>query len=184
MDVRGALQRTMEVESLIGLHDINPHFTPASRLVRVVSTPLVISGVARFARVVRIHQRWDCAVILRCESRINNLEPVKLYFCEKRKALKSSYSIKDQRTSAETSPQPAEPALTNKRKRRRRQVTSGRNPVPYMHRQIFPFGSPALCAHQRINQSKTAATCEPPATARRLRNRPGTGQNDRDCPRQ
>ena len=38
-DTCGALQRTMEVEALIGLHDINPSFVPASRLVRVVSTP-------------------------------------------------------------------------------------------------------------------------------------------------
>ena len=44
-DVRGALQRTMEVESLIGLHDINPNFTAAARLVRVVSTPLAAEAV-------------------------------------------------------------------------------------------------------------------------------------------
>ena len=37
-DVRGALQRTMEVESLIGLHDINPNFTAAARLAIVVAT--------------------------------------------------------------------------------------------------------------------------------------------------
>ena len=45
-DVQTALKRTMEVESLIGLHDINPSFAPASRMVRVVSTPLGIPGSA------------------------------------------------------------------------------------------------------------------------------------------
>ena len=45
-DTRGALQRSMEVEALIGLHDINPSFQPAARQVRVVSTPLGIPGSA------------------------------------------------------------------------------------------------------------------------------------------
>lgn len=48
LDVRGAMERGMQVEAVIGLQDINPSFTAAAlaaaQTVRVIVTPLGIAG--------------------------------------------------------------------------------------------------------------------------------------------
>ena len=45
-DVRDGLMRGMEVESIIGLNDISPGFTPAAQTVRIICTPLGVPGSA------------------------------------------------------------------------------------------------------------------------------------------
>ena len=43
-DVRGAMERSMQVEAVMGLQDINPSFTSAAQTVRIIATPLGMGG--------------------------------------------------------------------------------------------------------------------------------------------